>query len=180
MVPVMMSSAADHHRRSGFLVWLGRLLPGFYPPVADCWCRRGVCNHKHTRRVAHRVGRLAGDERSRFLLVARLERSSPPPPKSLPLRPEPQSPASSGPQVRQAAKAPAVTSTPGPAPNPTRTRATTPTATTSTSCRRLLGRFEASGFEHVRPPGSSLRQRLRRKQPRSPAGVVLGHGGSAA
>jgi len=40
MVPVMMSSAADHRRRSGFLVWLGRLLPGFYPPVADCWCRR--------------------------------------------------------------------------------------------------------------------------------------------
>jgi hypothetical protein len=40
MVPVMMSNAADHHRRSGFLVWLGRLLPGFYSPVADCWCRR--------------------------------------------------------------------------------------------------------------------------------------------
>jgi hypothetical protein len=40
MVPAMMSTAADHHRRSGLLVWLGRLLPGFYPPVADCWCRR--------------------------------------------------------------------------------------------------------------------------------------------
>ena len=137
IVPVMMSSAADHHRRSGFLVWLRRLLPGFYPPVADCWCRRGVCTHKHTRRLAHRVGRVTADASSQAFPLGPSQKALRPtkltPVPVVAARPSavPQSLVSQlCTQVRQATKAPAATSGPGPSLSPTRTRATTSTAST--------------------------------------------------